>query len=156
MRLPVNLSKRGRCRVLPVAVGCACGITSIAQAQCTEGCNAIHTFTGENVGDQFGWVSNSMGDLNNDGVQDCVISATTFVATSATGKIYVYSGKTGTLMWSKSAEPGVQRLGYDVANAGDVTGDGINDVIAGAPFGSGPRAILYDGTNGQFVHEIIG
>ena len=44
--------------------------SSIATAQCVEDCVAIHTFTGEAGGDQFGWVSENTGDIDKDGVDD--------------------------------------------------------------------------------------
>jgi hypothetical protein len=64
------------------------------------------------------------------------------------GRVYVYSGRNGTLLWSQSGEPG-DRLGVGVERAGDVDGDGTPDVIASAP-GSG-RAYVYAGRSGALL-----
>lgn len=84
-----------------------------------------------NTGDQLGSTL-ATGDLNNDGYREVIIGA------PGTGRIYVIAGGpslSGTIDLSTTAAawtiqyPG---LGLHLA-AGDITGDGIYDVIAGHP-----------------------
>jgi hypothetical protein len=60
--------------------------------------------------------------------------------------VYLYSTKSGTLLWSVDGKPGDQ-LGSGVEAAGDTNRDGIPDVIASAP-GAG-RAYVYSGKDGH-------
>jgi tetratricopeptide (TPR) repeat protein len=97
----------------------------------------LREFTGETAGDQFSWIARSVGDVNGDGVSDLVTSAPTYGATSPTasrGRVYVYSGLTGALLWKVTGAEG-ESLGLGLEGAGDVNRDGVGDVIAGAPGG---------------------
>ena len=64
MRVAVGSIERLTLMASLIAVVTGCGT---AQAQCLEGCKVIHVLTGEATGDQFGWKSNYLGDLNDDG-----------------------------------------------------------------------------------------
>ena len=93
----------------------------------------LKEWDGEAAGDQFGWVARVIGDVDGDGVNDFVTSAPTKdIHGKDAGRIYLYSGGSGTLLWSRDGAPGDQ-LGTGAEAAGDVDGDGIPDVIAGAP-----------------------
>ena len=88
--------------VRPVVV-CTLLATAPAAAQCTEGCLAIHTLTGQAAGDQFGWVSNDLGDLNGDGISEFVLTAPTRdEAGFNSGKVYVYDGATATRLGQRT------------------------------------------------------
>ena len=83
-----------------LGVGAMGALPGAAAAQCVEGCLAIHTLTGEAGGDQFGWISNEVGDLDADGVSDMVIGAPGNDAGAFNGgRAYVYSGAAGTLLF---------------------------------------------------------
>ncbi|MEO5799868.1 MAG: FG-GAP-like repeat-containing protein [Gemmatimonadales bacterium] len=93
----------------------------------------IHEWRGEASGDEFGWIARSIGDADGDRVNDVVISATQNPPFGgARGKLYVYSGKSGALLWQHEGPAGAL-LGTGLEAAGDVNGDGIPDVVAGAP-----------------------
>jgi hypothetical protein len=108
--------------------------------------NGINGFniTGVTAGDQSGYSVNSAGDVNGDGVNDLIIGA--YQANNNTGAGYVVFGASGigsTGILSLAALngstgfkiPGVlsnDRTGHSVSRAGDVNGDGINDLIIGA------------------------
>jgi hypothetical protein len=64
------------------------------------------------------------------------------------GRVYVYSTKTGRLLWQVDGKPG-DELGTGIEAAGDTNGDGIPDVAASAP-GSG-RAYVYSGRDGRLL-----
>ncbi len=134
-----------------VFIGCS------AAAQCTEGCIAIHTLTGEAAGDQFGWKSNYVGDLNGDGVLEFVITAPTHDANGAdSGRIYVYSAADGVELWRADGLAAFANLGIDANRLGDVTGDGIPDVIAGAPGAGTGTAHVFSGADGSLVQSFAG
>lgn len=127
----------------------------IAKAQCVEGCVAIHTFTGENSGDVFGWVSENIGDIDKDGVDDLILSSPNFGAN--VGRLYVYSGATGELLFPPiTGTITGARLGASVGAAGDVDNDGTLDVIAGAPSSGTGRAFVYSGVDGSLLRTFVG
>ncbi|HLX82527.1 MAG TPA: FG-GAP-like repeat-containing protein [Terriglobales bacterium] len=109
----------------------------------------IREWDGEAAHDQFGWIARNIGDVDGDGVPDVVTSAPTNSAGGAkAGRIYVYSTKTGKLLWTADGHAGDQ-LGTGVEAAGDTNGDGIPDVIASAP--GGGYAKVYSGRDGHVL-----
>ena len=109
----------------------------------------LREWDGEHAGDQFGWIARPMGDLDGDGVSDFVTSAPSSSAGGAnSGRVYVYSTRTGKLIWSTDGRPGDQ-LGLGVECAGDTNGDGTPDVIASAP--GGGKAYVYSGKDGHLL-----
>ncbi len=118
-----------------------------------EPVKVIHELDGENQGDQFGWIARSLGDVDGDGVADFVTSAPTWAGTGKdAGRVYVYSGKTGKLLWKADGAP-ADELGTGVELAGDTNQDGVPDVVAGAP--SGGRAYIYSGKDGHVLQTLI-
>jgi len=118
-----------------------------------EPVKVIHELDGENQGDQFGWIARSLGDVDGDGVADFVTSAPTWAGTGKdAGRVYVYSGKTGKLLWKADGAP-ADELGTGVELAGDTNQDGVPDVVAGAP--GGGRAYIYSGKDGHVLQTLI-
>ena len=114
----------------------------------------IHEWRGESAGDEFGWIARPIGDVDGDRVTDVVVSATTNPPMgNATGKLYVYSGKGGKLLWKREGERG-WLLGTSVEGAGDVDKDGIADVIAGAP--GAQLVLVLSGKDGREIHRLEG
>ena len=64
------------------------------------------------------------------------------------GRVYVYSTKTGKLLWKADGAAGDQ-LGTGVELAGDANRDGVPDVVAGAP--GGGKAYVYSGKDGRVL-----
>lgn len=111
----------------------------------------IHEWRGENKNDQYSWIARGIGDVDGDGRTDIVTSAPSFGGTPTTfgrGKVYVYSGRSGALLWSHVGDSGAV-LGNGLEGAGDVNRDGIPDVIAGAP--GAQRAYVFSGRDGRVL-----
>jgi len=140
------------------------GEGGVPGSPCIElGCSVLLTLTGEAGGDYFGWVSADIGDVDNDGAHDFVVGAPfNAVGGRSAGRAYVYSGKTGAQLFLGTGE-NRSLLGFSVSNAGDVDGDGVNDVITGGPqaglqaAGAGPGlARIYSGKTGAHIRTLIG
>jgi hypothetical protein len=105
------------------------------------------TATGEATSNYFGYSVATAGDVNGDGYSDVVVGAYGYAGN--TGKVYVYHGWSGGLSasptWTAEGELTGELLGYSVAAAGDVNGDGYSDVIVGGhgyPGGGAASAYL--------------
>jgi len=115
------------------------------------------TAMGESTSDRFGYSVASAGDVNGDGYDDVVVGAyNNDGAGSDAGEAYVYhgssSGLSATPDWSDLGEAADDRFGYSVAPAGDVNGDGYDDVIVGAHRNDGAgsdagEAYVYHGSS---------
>lgn len=108
--------------------------------------NIEYYYRGENVNNLLGWSVANAGDVNGDDLDDAVFGAYNFsdVHATASGKLYILFGKEpgkyGTKVHNAyEAEASyigmldLDNLGFSVDGAGDVNGDGFDDVIAGAP-----------------------
>ena len=105
---------------------------------------------------RFGYSVSTAGDVNGDGYDDVIISTSKYI-TNVTfdGKVYVYYGSKGGLSatpdWIVEDDQYADEFGSSVSNAGDVNGDGNDDVIVGAPsyvneLGYTGRAFAYYGS----------
>ena len=112
----------------------------------------LQDWYGEQPGDVFGWIARAIGDVDGDGVQDLVTSATGY--NNQSGKVYVYSGGKGDLLWSVEGTVPGGRLGHGIEAAGDVNADGIPDVIASAPYIN--RVYVYSGNDGRELFSVAG
>jgi len=103
---------------------------------------------------QYSW-SLDAGDANNDGYDDVIIGSPWYTDTvRAEGVVFLYFGSPGGLLSDPEYKTGSGQqnalLGLSAAFAGDVNGDGIDDMIVGARDYDGGqenegRAIVYHG-----------
>ena len=118
-----------------------------------------------NTVDSFGMSLANTGDMDGDGVGDYVIGSPLddLPGLSGAGRVYAYSGVSGALILMRTGSLASDRLGTSVGPAGDINGDGFQELIAGAsladPSGSASGEIqvvgasgtqTYDGTLGAF------
>ena len=117
-------------RVAPL---CALAFLAVAPAAHAAGSfvepYAIHTVTGVQDG-YLGWAVSELADIDGDGVTDLIAGEPN--TPDAAGNTWVYSGRTGGVLHKFAGAPG-DNQGYAVADAGDTDGDGVHDVITGAP-----------------------
>ena len=104
---------------------------------------------GDTAGDVTGISVSAAGDINGDGIDDVIVGAHYGDdGGSNAGEAYVIYGQSGSTRGTLDltglatadgfvirGDSASDRAGNSVSNAGDVNGDGIDDLIVGAPYG---------------------
>ena len=128
------MSRLGRLLVVSLVTFCFAGESGRSQSFFVElDVNVLYTLQSGTANQLYGWAAEVIGDIDRDGAPDFAITATldNSVAT-ANGAVYVYSGRTGTLI-RKTTGQRFNRFGHGIAAAGDVDRDGVPDYVVGAP-----------------------
>jgi FG-GAP repeat/FG-GAP-like repeat len=140
------------------------GAPNAGSAYAISGATGAQIFRvdGSVQGELFGTSVDSIGDLNSDGVGDLLVGAPFNPGTvNFSGAVFVFSGVDGAqLLYIAGTDP-FGLLGISVAGAGDVDGDGIPDIIAGAPVedsnGTDSGSVyVFSGANGTIAAHRFG
>jgi hypothetical protein len=114
--------------------------------------------------EKLGYSLAALGDVDGDGVPDLAIGAPWWFEPGGWdgGRVCVYSGATGSLVWYQPSQGKQCVLGASIANVGDVDGDGVDDFVAGAPnLDTGAHiyagaAYVFSGKAGTILYTWIG
>lgn len=143
------------------------GASNTGMAQVFSGADGsvLWTFHGENTNDRLGVCVAGIGDLDGDGHDDVAAGAPLYDGSGFSndnrGRVYVYSGRTGALLYTLTGEAEGDNFGWAVCAAGDADGDGLPDLAVGAPLndalGSNTgRVYLYSGPDGAPIRVYTG
>lgn len=99
--------------------------------------------------DEIGRAVADLGDVDGDHCDDYLVGAP---GLGGTGRVWCHSGRTGVVLWQMDGIANLN-LGRALASAGDLTGDGINDAMLGAPGTfAGPNSVrLVNGATGALI-----
>ena len=115
---------------------------------------------GQQDGERFGREIAILGDIDGDDIDDFAVSAPKRdTLNKNAGAVYVYSGKTRSLIRVLQSERINDNYGSSIANAGDIDGDGIPDLMVSAPAIksidlAGGRVDLVSGADGHTIQSL--
>ncbi len=146
-----------------VVFGKASGFDASFALSSLNGSNGFR-LSGEFANDRAGYSVASAGDVNGDGFDDLIVGANLFDANGInSGASYVVFGKAsvftanidlstldGTSGFKLVGGAAGDVSGWSVASAGDVNGDGYDDLIIGAPYADS------NGTNSGTTYVVFG
>ncbi len=88
----------------------------------------VHAFSGTYQQQNFGWLVDSAGDVNGDGVEDLLIGAVGEYPWTGGFGVWVFSGASGFLLYHKPAVGPTDSFPYAIAGVGDLDADGLDDI----------------------------
>ena len=118
-------------------------------------------------GGQFGTSVARVGDLNGDGIPETLVGVPHYSNFDAghiiAGEAFVFSGADGSILFRLN-DPDKEennRMGFAVLGLGDVTGDGVPDLLVGVPkkeseagLADVGSAYIFSGADGSFVRSL--
>jgi FG-GAP repeat/FG-GAP-like repeat len=96
---------------------------------------SLHLLRGSQTDAGFGWAVAGVGDVSGDGVGDAAVGEPFRDSPFFTnlGTAWVYDGATGGFLFNTGEPQSGALFGYSLDGAGDWNGDGVPDVVSGAP-----------------------
>jgi hypothetical protein len=121
------------------------------------------TDLGSQPSEFFAYAIANTGDVDGDSIDDFIVGAPYYstATISGAGHVVVYSGATGAMVREHVGAFYQDFLGYSVASAGDVDGDGVPDYVVGAPGHTRNQSrdgevVVYSGATGATLWEKSG
>jgi len=120
---------------MPPGLGLARAYFGSASGLATSAAWSVDSETSD---DGFGHAVANAGDVNGDGYDDVIVGAFLYShGQHYEGRVYLYlgspSGPSLAPSWTFESNSSAVEVGWSVASAGDVNGDGFDDVVIGAP-----------------------
>lgn len=133
----------------------------LASAQGDHPYRQVFEIQGQEQGDGFGSAICGLGDVDGDGVNDFMVSAPSAMVDSTpnVGKVYVYSGKSQSVIYTLDGYRSYRNFGQTLAPGGDINMDGYADFLIGQPkYSSSHRGMVwaYSGKTGQILDTHYG
>ena len=121
----------------------------------------LYTFDGDSALDVFGESVSGAGDVNGDGFDDLIVGAPGDDNNgSNSGSARVFSGVDGSVLYTLHGDAGGDFFGTSVSDAGDVNGDGVDDLIVGATVSVQTIRVEYarvfSGADGSILYTFFG
>lgn len=124
----------------------------------------LHQFDGFEARDFLGSQIAAAGDVDADGIPDVILGAkyTAPGGVLQAGSAFVYSGKSGALLWRFDGAESFGWFGGSTAGVGDIDGDGFGDLLVGAPNQSpggsyrAGSAYIFSGASGLLIRQFDG
>jgi hypothetical protein len=107
------------------------------------------------AGDQLGISVSGLGDVDGDGLADYAVGAN---REGPDGTARVYSGGSGSLLYTLQGSGNADSFGWSITGIGDVDNDGLRDVALGSPFGGGDNGEvrIVNGQTGSTIQTLFG
>ncbi len=123
--------------------------------------NLIKQYNGGRVSDNFGFSPSFISDIDGDGKEDVLIGAPYADpgGLSAAGSAYIYSSVTGNLIKQYNGGATSDSFGYSISSIDDIDGDGLDDVLVGAPYADpgglsmAGSAYIYSSGTGDLIKQ---
>jgi hypothetical protein len=151
-----DMNQDGYADFLVGAPGATYGSALRARLYSGKDLSILWSADGDASDDGFGYAVANCGDVDQDGVHDWVVGAYgAMFAGARVGFIRVFSGSTGSVIYTVYGADANAAFGYAVSGAGDVDGDGFDDVLVGSPDSRtssfGGRARVYSGRTATLI-----